>query len=89
MARLAVRVTPKASRDQIVGWAGDELRIKVTAAPEDNKANIAVARLLAATCGVAPSSVRVLKGHAARAKLLEIEGLSLDEIRAHLPAPGA
>lgn len=89
MARLAVRVTPKASRDQIVGWVGDELRVKVTAAPEDGKANVAVARLLAAACGVAPSAVQVLRGHSARSKLLEIEGLSSEELLAHLPAPGA
>ena len=89
MARLAVRVTPKASRDQIVGWVGDELRIKVTAPPEDGKANAAVERLIAVTCGVAPSCVHVIRGHTARSKLLEIDGLSAHELGAHLPAPSA
>lgn len=89
MVRLTVRVTPKSSRDEIVGWVGDELRIKVSAAPEDGKANAAVERLVAAVCGLARSRVSVVRGHKARVKQLEIEGVTAEELAAHLPAPGA
>lgn len=89
MVRLTVRVTPKSSRDEIVGWVGDELRIKVSAAPEDGKANAAVERLVAAACGLARSRVSVVRGHKARVKQLEIEGVTVEELAAHLPAHGA
>ncbi len=89
MVRLTVRVTPKSSRDEIAGWVGDELRIKVSAAPEDGKANAAVERLVATACGVARSRVSVVRGHKARVKQLEIEGVTVEELAAHLPAPGA
>ncbi len=39
MARLAVHVTPKSGRDEVVGWRGSELAVRVTAPPEGGKAN--------------------------------------------------
>jgi uncharacterized protein (TIGR00251 family) len=54
---LAIRVTPKASRNEItgstVGSDGSKaLIVRVTSAPEDGKANSAVIALLAKTIGV-------------------------------------
>jgi len=46
-ARLKVKVVPGSSRDQIAGWLGDALKIKVTAPPERGKANEAVIEILA------------------------------------------
>ncbi|MFM7075771.1 MAG: DUF167 domain-containing protein, partial [Planctomycetaceae bacterium] len=52
MARLEVKVVPGSSRDQIVGWLGDALKIKVTAPPEKGKANERVVELLAGALGI-------------------------------------
>ncbi len=71
--RLAVRVTPKASRDRIVGWQGDVLKLCVTAVPERGKANQAVLRLLADTLELPTSALQVLRGQTGRDKLLAVD----------------
>jgi uncharacterized protein (TIGR00251 family) len=79
--RLAVHVTPRSGRDEIVGWRGDELRVRVTAPPEDGKANAAVEKVVAKALGVAKSCVTVVRGHASRSKMLEIEGVDEPLVR--------
>ena len=56
----------------------------MTAPPVDGRANDALCRLIAKAAGVAPSRVRVIKGHTARDKVVEIEGVDADELRAAL-----
>jgi len=80
MARLTVRVTPKSSKDEISGWRGDQLSIRVTAAPEAGKANAAVERVVAEGLGIPKSRVRVVRGHTARTKQVEIDSLGQDDI---------
>jgi uncharacterized protein (TIGR00251 family) len=70
--RVTVRVTPRANRDEVV--PGDPLRVRVTAAPVDGKANAAVCKLLAAHYGVRKSAVRVVSGETSRTKVVEIDG---------------
>ena len=36
---ISVKVIPKASRNQIVGWVNDELKVRITTAPEKGEAN--------------------------------------------------
>jgi uncharacterized protein YggU (UPF0235/DUF167 family) len=50
--------------------------VRVTASPEDGKANAAVCRVVAGVLGVPKGAVTVVRGHAARNKTLEVEGLS-------------
>ena len=69
---LALRVTPRARRNAIV-IDGAQLRIHVTAVPEDGKANRAVLRLLADALGVAPSRLTLLRGEASRDKLVRLD----------------
>ena len=84
MARLRVHVTPAASQEGIVGWHGDSLRVRVRAQPQKGRANRAVLRLLARRLGVAPASLSIVHGAASRAKLVEVNGLSEEELRARL-----
>jgi uncharacterized protein (TIGR00251 family) len=69
---LHVRVQPKARANAVKGWHGAALRVSVTAAPEDGKANRAVIELLAETFDVAPSSINLVRGAASRDKLFRL-----------------
>ncbi len=84
MARVRVHVTPGARQEEIVGWQGGALRVKVRARPERGRANQAVIRLLARRLGVGPTNVSIVHGAASRDKLVEVVGVSQEELRARL-----
>lgn len=86
MSRIAVKVTPKSSRDALRGWMGETLRISVTAAPERGRANQAAEALLARVLDLPAARVHVVAGHTGSRKQVEIEGMELDELRSRLHA---
>jgi uncharacterized protein len=67
-----------------VGERGGAVVIRVTAPPVDGRANDALCRLIAGAAKVAPSRVRVVRGHTARDKVLEVDGVERHELRAAL-----
>lgn len=76
--KLTIHLTPKASHNKIEGWAWDEkglkiLRIKVTAVPEDGKANEALIKLLSKTLHIPLSRISLTRGATARIKQLEVD----------------
>lgn len=83
-ARIAVRLTPRGGRDRIDGWDRDGegrpyLKARVSAPPEDGKANAALVVLLAKALVVPKSAVTIASGQTARLKQVEIDGLETDE----------
>jgi uncharacterized protein (TIGR00251 family) len=72
--RLTAIVTPRAARARVERLDAVTLRVAVTAPPHEGRANDAVIRGVAAYLGVAPSRVRIVRGHRGRRKLLEIGG---------------
>ena len=82
--RLRLRVSPGAGRSGIVGRHGDAWKVRVTAAPEDGRANDAVVRLLADALDVAPARLRLVAGHGSRDKVVEIDGVDVDEAERRL-----
>ncbi|TKB50169.1 DUF167 family protein YggU [Ferrimonas aestuarii] len=70
---LNLYIQPKASRDQIVGTHGDELKITITAPPVDGKANAHLTKFLAKQFKVAKGQVSILKGELGRHKQIHIE----------------
>jgi hypothetical protein len=73
-------VSPGAARPAIVGRYGAAWKVRVTAAPEDGKANAAVVRLLADTLALPVRDVEIVSGHASRDKTVALEGIEHDEI---------
>jgi len=81
---LGLKVVPRASRDEIVGWRDGVLRLRVSAPPQDGRANAAVVALLAAALGVGKSAVAIAAGHGSAHKRVAIEGLTRIEIEQRL-----
>ena len=87
--RLPIKAVPGARRDEIVGRLGDRLKVRVSAPPEDGRANDAICALVALALGVRNGDVRVVAGHGRAEKTLEINGVSAADVQALLsPRPG-
>ncbi|GAB6264165.1 DUF167 family protein YggU [Photobacterium sp. CCB-ST2H9] len=74
-ADLVIRfyVQPKASRDQLVGLHGDEVKVAITAPPVDGKANSHLVKYLAKQFRVAKGQVVIEKGETGRHKQIRIQ----------------
>lgn len=84
MARIRVRVQPGASKNEILGFVDDMLRIKLMAPPVEGKANEALIALLARALQVRKSDVEIVRGTTGREKLVAVDGLGDEEIRQRL-----
>jgi uncharacterized protein len=77
---LAVRVQPRASRDEVGEWRDGLLVVRVTAPPVGGAANEAVRQLLAKRLGIAKRQITIARGEHARNKVLKIGGVGPADI---------
>ncbi len=84
MARLTIRLSPRASREEIAGERDGALLVRVTAPPVDGAANEALVRLLAKRLRVAKGAVQIVSGDTSRTKTVEVDGLDEAELRRRL-----
>lgn len=66
--RLHILLQPKASKDQILGLHGDELKISITAPPIDGQANAHLVKFLSKLFKVPKSTIILEKGELNRHK---------------------
>jgi uncharacterized protein (TIGR00251 family) len=85
LCTLAVRVIPRAKRDEVAGQRGGRLLLRIAAPPVDGAANAAVCKFVAKLAGVPARRVSVVQGQTSRDKLVRIEGIS--ELPPALRAP--
>ena len=83
---LAVKVRPRAPKNEIGETLGAELHLKVTAPPVDAAANEAVVRLLAEMFDCPRGAVQILRGHTSRHKVIKLHGLTAAEVLAKISA---
>ena len=84
MARVTVKVHPRAKRSALAGRLGDAWKLDLAAPPVDGKANDECVRFFAGLADVPRSRVRIVTGATARLKLIEIEGLEQSALDALL-----
>jgi uncharacterized protein len=75
MGKISLKIVPSSSRDSIVGWLGESLKIKVKAPAEKGQANAAVINLIASRLGVDKRSISIFSGELSSSKILEIADL--------------
>ena len=85
--RFKLKVVPGASRSEVTGWLGDMLKVRVCAPPEKGKANAAVEAMVARALNVPASYVGIVSGTSSAHKIIEVRGLSKDEIFKKLGVP--
>ncbi len=69
---IYVKVIPRSSRNSVQKMANGEYKVKLTAPPVDNKANLLLIKVIAEYFGVRRGAVELLVGKTARRKILTI-----------------
>lgn len=83
-ARILLHVHPGAPQNEVVGFSGGVLRIKVAAPPIRDKANKELIAFLSQILGVSKGALTIIHGRASKNKVLAIEGMSQEQIMKRL-----
>ena len=75
-ARISVKVSPNAAKNEVVGYSDGVLQVKVKAPPVKGKANRELLAFLGRRLDVGRGSIKIVMGNTSRRKLLAIDGLS-------------
>jgi len=75
MARITVRVHPRARRSRVAGRLGEAWKLDLAAPPVEGKANEECVRFVAELAGVARSQVRIVTGVTGRMKVVDVAGV--------------
>lgn len=84
MARIPVKVHPRARRTRAAGKFGEAWKLDLAAPPVDGKANDECVRFFAELAGVPRARVRILTGLTSRMKVVEIEGVPQEDMERRL-----
>ena len=84
---LELKTIPNAPRDEIAGWLGTALKVKVHAPALDGRANDALLEFLADKLGVHRRTVTLVRGDKSRHKVVRLDGLTLAEVQIRLALP--
>ncbi len=76
MARVTVKVHPRAKRTGITGRLGEAYKLDLAAPPVEGRANEECIRFFAEVAGVPRSRVRIVSGRTGRIKIIELDGVN-------------
>ena len=78
--KLKVKISPNAKKNEIIGWFGDQLKIKISAVPEKGKANVELVNFLSEKLEIPKDFIEIIAGHTSSSKFLEIKGICLEDL---------
>jgi uncharacterized protein (TIGR00251 family) len=74
---FAVKVVPRASKNEIAGIQGDSIKVRLTAPPVKGKANSALIKFLAEKFGVSRAQIEIVSGETSKRKIVQLRGVSV------------
>jgi uncharacterized protein (TIGR00251 family) len=77
---FGVHVQPRASRNELCGIQGEELKIRLTSPPVEDAANRLCVEFLARLLGVAKSDVAIIAGARSRHKIIRVTGITAEQL---------
>jgi uncharacterized protein (TIGR00251 family) len=78
---LAVRVTPRSSRNEIVAVMNDgTIKVHITAPPVDDEANRELVKFMAEVLGIPKSKLEIVAGMSGRDKLISVLDLDVETV---------
>lgn len=77
---FAIKLIPRAKRDEIVGIENDALKIRLNAPPVEGRANEALLKFLAQTLNVPRANIEILRGETSRHKVVRVRGVSAAQL---------
>jgi|TARA_B100002003_G_C14046063_1_gene503868 uncharacterized protein (TIGR00251 family) len=80
MSYLKIKVQTNAKQSGVVNFIGGVLKVRVRAVPVDGKANLELVDLLGKILKLDSSEIRLVRGFRSRDKLVELKGISDEEI---------
>jgi len=86
--RIRIHVQPRASTTEVSGLHGDAIKIRLHAPPVDGAANEALVRFLADRLDVPRGAVTLESGHTGRAKVVRVEGVTVEMVSGRLVTGG-
>jgi len=83
-ARIAVRVQPNASQNEVLRFEDGVWHIRVTAPPVKGKANYALIKFLSEILGISKGNLTIEKGATSKRKIIDIDGLTQNRVMEQL-----
>ena len=82
--RFNFRISPGAKQNIISGCRDGLIMVKIKASPVEGKANIELVNYLSSRLGIPKSSIELVRGFSSRTKVVEINGLSSEQVMGRL-----
>lgn len=82
--RLSIKAIPNAPRSELAGWLGEVVKIKVHAPALEGRANDELCAFLAEKLALPKRMVSLAQGEKSRQKVVVIDGISIEEVKARL-----
>lgn len=86
--QFKIKVQARAKKNEISGFQGDALKLRLTAPPVDGEANAACIKYFARLFRVSKSAVTIMAGQTSQHKLIRVEGMDKEKVRQVLENAG-